>query len=319
MIDQIRTSVALALALALGAAGASAQERVLKAGVFIATHSAQAELFLRFIERVNSTGVGTLRIRLVGGPEAIPTGELGNALKTGVVDIAAPPPAFYANQLPEADAVVLSALGAADRRRSGAWQELNRLHNQKLGAWYLGGYGDGVQFHIWTTRPVHSSDFAGFRLRTAPTYTDFFRSLGAAPLPIAPGEVQVALDRKLIDGYGFPSVGLFELGWAGATRYRVDPGFYNVVIGVLVNLATWQSLGEAQRALLERSIDWLEAENINWVAARVTAEGERLRQAGIKTIDLGPEFRRRAYDVYWAELAKRAPGSIAILRPLLER
>lgn len=309
--------VALA-ALVLASGVAVAQEQTLKAGVFIATHSAQAELFLRFIEQVNLTGRGVVQIRLVGGPEAIPTTELGNALSTGVLDIAALPPAFYANRLPEADAVVLSSLNAAERRKSGAWAALNRLHNMKLGAWYLAGYGDGVRFHIWTTRAVGSSDFSGFRLRTAPTYTDFFRALGAAPISIAPGEVQVALDRKLIDGYGFPSVGVFELGWADATRFRIDPGFYNVVISVLANLKSWQGLRQDQREVLTRAGEWLETESVRWVDARVRAEQARLEAAGIKVVDLGDAFRRRAYAVYWAELAKRAPESIAILRPLLE-
>ena len=49
-----------------------------------------------------------LQIRYVGGPKAIPTMEAGNALRTGVVDIANIASAFYVSLVPEADAQKLA-------------------------------------------------------------------------------------------------------------------------------------------------------------------------------------------------------------------
>ncbi len=42
----------------------------------------------------------------------------------------------------------------------------------------------------------------------------------------APGEVYTALERGVVDGYGWPITGIFDLGWHEKTKYRVDPGFY---------------------------------------------------------------------------------------------
>ena len=40
----------------------------------------------------------------------------------------------------------------------------------------------------------------------------------------APGEVYTALERGVIDGYGWPIHALFDLNWQEKTKYRVDPG-----------------------------------------------------------------------------------------------
>jgi hypothetical protein len=39
--------------------------------------------------------------------------------------------------------------------------------------------------------------------------------------------VYTALERGVIDGYGWPIHALFDLNWQEKTKFRVDPGFYN--------------------------------------------------------------------------------------------
>ena len=60
----------------------------------------------------------------------------------------------------------------------------------------------------------------------------------------APGEVYTALERGVVDGYGWPITGIFDLGWQEKTKYRVDPGFYTAEVSVLVNKS---DLGQAER------------------------------------------------------------------------
>ena len=50
--------------------------------------------------------------------------------------------------------------------------------------------------------------------------------LGANVVTTPPGEVYTALERGVVDGYGWPILGIFDLGWQEKTKYRVDPGFY---------------------------------------------------------------------------------------------
>ena len=316
----IKRSLAFALiAVTVGAGSTFAQETVLRAAVFVPTNTVFGEMFGRFVTHVNNEGKGLVQINLVGGPSAIPSLEQGNAVRTGVLDMAAVPPSFYAGNMPEADSVILSPLSFKQQRTSGAWEALNKISNQKMNAWYLAAYGEGLPFHIWTTKPPPAANFQGWKLRTVPNYTPFFQALGAAPITMPPGEVKTALERGVVDGYGWPLIGIFDLGWGGDTKFRVDPGFYNVVVNVLVNQTKWKALRDDQRAFLTRMGDWLETENTRWAAEKIASETKRQNDAGIKIVNLGPDYLKLAYSSYWAELTKRAPESIGILRPLLER
>ncbi|MEO7404675.1 MAG: TRAP transporter substrate-binding protein DctP [Burkholderiales bacterium] len=309
-----------ALGAVLGAPIAFAQEVTLRAAVFVPVNTTFGELFGRYVDYVNQTGKGTLQIRLVGGPDAVPPFEQGNAVRTGVLDMASLPPAFYVNTMPEADVAILTRQTFQEQRKSGAWDALNKAHNQRMNAWLLGGYAEGVEFHVFTNKPVKTiADLKGLKLRTTPNYTPFFQTLGATLVNTAPGEVQTALERGVVDGYGWPMVGIFDLGWAQHTKYRIDPGFYNVVVNVLVNLPKWNSLNPAQKAVLTKSAEWLDAENRTFVQTKIVSERRRQAEGNIQPIDLGPNFRMQAYDAYWAQIEKRAPEQVKALRPLYDK
>jgi hypothetical protein len=67
---------------------ANAQEVTLRAVTAFAEKTTYSRGFETFIERVNADGKGIIQINYIGGPKAMPPFEVGNALKTGVVDIA---------------------------------------------------------------------------------------------------------------------------------------------------------------------------------------------------------------------------------------
>src|SRR5712672_4835075 len=82
---------------------------------------------IEWIEKVNKEGKGVLQLNFIGGPKAIPTFEVGNAVKTGVVDIALSTGAFYTNLMPEADALKLAEVSAAEQRKNGAHALINKI------------------------------------------------------------------------------------------------------------------------------------------------------------------------------------------------
>jgi len=297
----------------------AAQEAALRASVFVPPNTVFGEPCARFVEHVNQTYKGTLQIRLVG-PDAVPSLEQGNALRSGVVDLACIPPAYYTGVMPEADAAILSTLNFSQQRADGGWEALNKIAHVKENAQMVAGYGDGVQFHIFTNRPVASiAELKALKLRTTPNYTAFFQSLGATPVNMPPGEVQTALERGVVDGYGWPLLGIFDLGWAQHTKFRIDPGFYNVIVYVLANYTRWNALTDAQRTALGKAGEWLETENTRWAAEKSAAERKRQNEAGIAAIDLGAAYRKQAYEAYWTEIARRSPDAVKELRPLLDR
>ena len=102
-------SVAAVVAGSMLLAGAAAADEVTLRG---AGAFAQGTAFSRpweaFVDYVNERGEGVLQINVIGGPEAVPPFEVGNAVQSGVVDVANVTGAFYTKLIPEADALKLS-------------------------------------------------------------------------------------------------------------------------------------------------------------------------------------------------------------------
>jgi TRAP-type transport system periplasmic protein len=309
------------LALLVTAGSAAAQEVTLRAVSAFQEGTAVSRPFEEFIRKVNEDGKGLVRITFIGGPRAMPPNEVGNAVRGGVVDIANVTSAFYTNLLPEAQALQLSTRTMDELRQNGGWELLNRLHNEKVNAYYLARHGDGIPFHLYLTREIAGPDLRGLTIRTTPVYRAFFTKLGANLVNTAPGEVYTALERGIVQGYGWPAVGIFDLGWQERTKFRVDPGFYMVDVNVLVNLPKWNSLSPQQKEVLTKAALWLEERQRSGNAAFVQSELARQEQAGIKTIVLSGEaratFERTARETGWADVEKAAPQNATELRRLL--
>ena len=87
---------------------ASAEEITLRAVSAFAEGTEFSRNFERFVEKVNADGKGLIKINYIGGPRAVPPFEVGNAVRTRVVDMANVTGAFYTNLMPEADGFKLN-------------------------------------------------------------------------------------------------------------------------------------------------------------------------------------------------------------------
>src|SRR5258708_6443798 len=206
--------------LLLLANAAAAQEVTLKAVTAFTENTTYSRPFERFIGRVNEDGKGILRINYIGGPKAMPPFEVGNALKGGVVDIANAAGAFYTNVMPEADAWKLTERPMAELRKNGGYDAMAAIYAQKMNAIFLARLGDTNPFHLYLNKPISTPDLTGLKLRITPVYRDFFQALGATVVQTAPGEVYTALERGVVDGYGWPITGVLHLGWNEKTKFR---------------------------------------------------------------------------------------------------
>ena len=238
----MKTTAMLAAALALATYAAEAQEVTLKAVTSFAEKTQFSKNFERFIDKVNADGKGQVQINYIGGPRAMPPFEVGNAVRTKVVDIANVTGAFYTNLMPEADGFKLVSKPQSEQRKDGTFAFINELHNQKLNSFYLARQFHNVPFHIYMNKKIDKLDFTGLKIRVTPVYKDIVEALGGTTVTTAPGEVYTALERGVVDGYGWPVTGIFDLGWEKVTKFRMEPAFYSVEVNVLVNLDTWKSL-----------------------------------------------------------------------------
>lgn len=315
--------VLAALGVAAGAVQAAAQEVTIRAVSAWPEGNFFSQNFEKMVQKVNAEGKGVIQISyLGGGAKVMPPFEVGNAIKSGVVDMANVTGNFYTNLLPESDALSASTVPVQEWRKNGAYDYVNKLWGEKLNARYLGRAIDNMPYHLFLKKPVTKADLSGLRLRGIPIYRDFFQSMGASVLTISPGEVYTALERGAIEGYGWPVSGLFDLSLQEHTKYRVEPGFYNTEVGVLVNLNTWKRLNDKQRAVLTDAALWME--NLNLDNGKLwEAEKKRQAAAGIQAISFPPAeaaaYTKRANDTIWNSINQRSPEHGPKLRQLLTR
>jgi TRAP-type C4-dicarboxylate transport system substrate-binding protein len=311
---------ALALAAAAAFAPAQAQQVTLKAVNGFQEGTYYARNFEAFVKKVNDEGKGVVQINYLGGPKAVPTMEQGAALRNGVVDLANTTTSFVASVSPESLALNYATVPWAEMRRNGTVDFLNKLMMEK-GLYYYARTGDGVPYHIYLNKRIDKADLSGLKIRIAPIYREFFSRLGASVMQIAPGEVYTALDRGVVDGYGWPLLGVFDLGWHEKTKYRVDPGFYNIELGVIFSAKTWNALSPAQREFLNKQVAWLEAKNADMAGKDAAADIKRQAEVGIQTIKL-PEAEARklqalSLEAGWAGVIAASPTHGPRLRQLM--
>ena len=263
-----------------------------------------------WIAEVNKGGKGVLQINFIGGPKAIPTFEVGNAVKTGVVDMAMTTGAYYTNVMPEADALKLAEVTAAEQRANGAHALINKIWHEKGNMAYLARVVEFTPFHLYVNKKIDKPDLTGLKIRITPVYRDFFQALHAQVMTTAPGEVYTALERGVIDGYGWPIHLLFDLNWQEKTKFRVDPGFYNAEVSLIMNLDKYKALPASARDYLERQALAYEKQNDFWKQYNQN-EAKRQAEAGIQTISFdaatSKAYVEKAKEIGWAAAIKASP------------
>src|SRR5687767_14363438 len=114
-----------------------AQDTTLRVVSAFAENTQYVKNLMPMVQSLNAEGKGSLQINFIGGPKAMPPFEVGNAVRTGVVDMALTTGAFYTNIMPEADALKLTQLPHTALRKNGGHDLINKIWNEKANMQYL--------------------------------------------------------------------------------------------------------------------------------------------------------------------------------------
>ncbi len=304
-----------------GIASAGAQEVTLRAANAFQEGTYYARDFEAFVKKVNEEGKGLVHIDYIGGPKAIPTFQLANAIKTGVVDLGNTTTSYTASVVPEGLALNYTDLTMAEMRQNGVVDYLNKIFLEK-GLYYYARTGEGMHYYIYTNKNVENNSLAGLKIRSAPIYQGFFKKMGITGVEIAPGEIYSALQNRVVDGYAWPLIGIFDFNWQEKTKYRIDPGFWAVELGVIFNADKWKKLTPQQRAFLEKQRVWLEELGVASIKKDEPDEVKRQQAAGIQVIKLGEAeakaMLKTAYGSGWDALVALSPTDGPKLRAMME-
>jgi len=326
-----RNRVPARLALLAGAAVfafgayAQAEEVVLRAQTALPRNHDLSKSFLSgFVARLNAEGKGVVRIHYVGGPEVTPARKAAPALKRGVFDMLHTPAAYHVGIIPHGLAMMATNQTPAQVRANGGFAMLEPKWRKGLNAKILAWAESGAQFHLYTVNEPKlkadgSIDLTGVKMRTTGAYRPLLNALGATPVAISAGETFTGLQRGVVEGFGWPTVGLNDMGLAKAVKYRIDPPFYHLANLVLVNLDKWSKLPRPAQAILTKVGAAYETASIKTMLDAADADAAAVRKSGVKVFALegaaAKKYLATAYDAMWARLATKLPKEeIAALR-----
>ena len=311
----------------MSASTSFAAEVVLKTQTALPKHHDLSASFLKlFVEKLNSVGKGVVTINYIGGPEVTPARKAAPALKRGVFDILHTPVAYHVGIIPHGQTLMATNLTVGEYRKAGALDILEPIWEKKLNAKILGLGETGAQFYLYTVKkPVVKDgklDMSGFKMRVTGAYRPLLNRLNATPVQIPAAEVYTGLERGVIDGFGWPSVGLNALGLGKVAKYRIDPPFYHLANAVLINLDKWNSMSKEAQDLISKVAREYETASVQHIKDAGTKDAAGVAASGVEIFKLEGDaekaYLKSAYDAMWARAGKKIPAEeLATLRAKL--
>jgi TRAP-type transport system periplasmic protein len=318
-----------ALALAVSAIGLPVQaaETVLRTQTALPKHHDLSKVFLKhFVEKLNAAGKGIVRIDYIGGPEVTPANKAADALKRGVFDLLHTPAAYHTGIVPQGMTLMPTNQTPSQYRAAGVMKILEPHWNKNLNAKVLAIGETGGQFHLYTVKkPVIKNgalDLTGFKIRATGAYRPLIKALNATPVQISAGEVYTGLQRGVVDGFGWPTVGLHALGLDKVTKYRIDPPFYHLANVLLVNQDTWKKVPKEAQAIVEKVALEYEHASIDAMLAAAKVGSENVQKTGVQVFklegDTAKKYLKAAYDAMWNRAGEKVPAAeLKALRAIL--
>jgi len=304
--------------VALSAFGtvAYADEVVLKTQTALPrTHDLSKSFLESFVQPLNALGKGVVRVEYLGGPEINPPDKAAPAVQRGAIDLLHTPAAYHAGLVPQGATMMATNLGINDYRANGSVDLLAPNWEKKLNAKILAIGETSAQFYLYLVeKPKLGADgvidLRGVKIRTTGAYRPMVEALGGTPVQITnAGEVYTALERGLVGGFGWPTVGLASQKLAGLVKYRVDPPFYHLANVLLVNLDKWKSMPkEAQDLVMKVAAQYEKASVDNMIRAAKEDE-EAMKKSGVQIFAMegagAKKYLSIAYEAMWKRATSR--------------
>src|SRR5436190_767043 len=81
-----------------------------------------------------------------------------------------------------------------------------------------------------------SGDLQGRKIRGTVTYAGVFNLLGASPVVLAPADIYTSLEKGVVDGAGWPVLGVLDYRWYEVAKYIVRPTFGMLTYPIFMNM-----------------------------------------------------------------------------------
>lgn len=246
-----------------------------------------------------------ITVKYKGGPETMDPSQMIEGVQSGAIDGAALPGDYYVQQVPALELARFSPFNPQEEREEGVTELWEKIH-EDAGLHYVGHSISGIPQVIFVNEKLDSPNFKGMSIRTSSATSNMVKSLGGTPVDLPGGEIYTALERSVIDGSAWASVGAKDLGISKVAKYYMEPRFYDSLANTVINDTTWKSLDkDTQQAITDTMVE-LEPkifEHFGKMAAQETADWQ---EAGLKPLTFEGKNAQKilsiAYVDAWNEL-----------------
>ena len=280
------------------------------------------------VDAFNRIADGEMAIELYTADQLVPTAELFDALRNGVVDavqsdddsMASPADvAVFGGYFPfgtrhSLDLPVLFERYGLNEIWAEAYDEIDGVTWLSAGAW--------DPCHFITVDPIRSlADLRGKRLFTIPTAGRFLSRFGVVPVTLPWDDVGAALRGGTLDGLAWSGITeAYAVGWADATRYFLTNNISGAWCGsFFANTDSWNALPARLQELFRVCIDSSHYYRQHWYwggEAQLRTAGARLQLTSIPD----DEWKRVEDEAltFWDEVARTSPRAARVIAILKE-
>jgi TRAP-type transport system periplasmic protein len=281
-------------------------------------------------QKITDRGKGLVKITVLPF-NSVKMFQQPTAVKSGRIDLACTPAAFYARAVPENEVISTSNSSPARTRANGGIAMIDQLQQKAFNVKYLGWTASGGRFRIymkdapkWTSDGL--LDLRGVKLRDNPIYGAFFRALNASTHPMSSTQVYSALEKGVVNASAWATIGIKGLKWDKFLRHAVQPEFYQTDIGWIMNLDRWRGMSAKARDLMQSMIITQENEARARLEKMAAEEEVTLKKEGMQfhTVPNAKRYLQiavdSAYDRIVGRLKKagRDTAQVAKLRTLFQ-
>lgn len=270
----------------------SGEEQVLKLGHVWPKSEIHAQAVEKFKEEVEAFTEGKLKIEIYENGSLGDDGELLEGLKIGTADIWVGGAGVLSGASTTAQIFTVPFMFDNQEHFDTVYngevgQEISNQINEESGNRILSYLTRGARMLTVNKEVTSPEELAGLKVRVpdSPVFVKSWETLGAAPTPMAFGEVFTALQQGVIDGQENPLSLIYNSKFNEVVDYLVKTEHVREPITIVISDSTFQSLGaDFQDALVQAA----NGEAKTFAAKEVSAGEEgyltKLEEAGMTII-----------------------------------
>ena len=265
------TAGAMAASTVIGTPLLAQGKRKLRYIAFINRNTVWGKPYDFLADEVARLSNGELEIEYAGGSDVIGGFDAPEAVANGVFDMSHSANSYFAGAMPSSISLASGNAPTEQLQSAGVLDAYADILLQQRGVKMLGMPLSGVGY-VFQVRgsPSELSYFEGKKIRSIPLYDPILEALGATPVTTSPAEAYAAMERGVVDGLGWPDIGLLDFKFYEQAKFVMLPDFYQLRTVTLINPDSFNGLpAELQGVLTEASAS-ADAIGAAWAKKSVT-------------------------------------------------